>query len=186
MHILTLFGSPRRRGNTHAVLSQFEGLASAQHSVERITVAALDVRGCLGCRRCQKIFDRPGCPQKDDAQAVFERILAADLIIYASPLYAWDFTAQMKALFDRHFCLMKWDSQPFFSLMQGKRAALLVTCGDAVEDNADVIQTIFARQMACLQTSVAGNFILPHCTPTKARGTEGALLAREMAEHLLG
>ena len=115
-----------------------------------------EVRGCLGCQRCQKVFDQPGCVQKDDALGIFERILAADLLVYASPLYCWDFTAQMKALIDRHYCLMKWESQPYFSLMRGKRAALLVTCGDAVEDNADVIQTIFARQMTCCQVESGG------------------------------
>jgi multimeric flavodoxin WrbA len=112
-------------------------------------------------------------------------MLAADLLVYASPLYAWDFTAQMKALFDRHYCLMKWNSQPYFSLMQGKRAALLVTCGDGVEDNADLIQVIFKRQMACLQAKIAGSYILPHCTLEKARGVEGAQLASQMASELL-
>jgi hypothetical protein len=81
--------------------------------------------------------------------------------------------------------LLKWNSQPYFSLMQGKRAALLVTCGDGVENNADLIQIIFKRQMACLQTEVAGSYILPHCTLEKARGVEGAQLANQMASELL-
>jgi multimeric flavodoxin WrbA len=50
--------------------------------------------------------DRPGCVQKDDAFSVFERMMAADALIYSSPLYCWDFPAQMKALIDRHFCLV--------------------------------------------------------------------------------
>jgi multimeric flavodoxin WrbA len=185
MDILTLLGSPRKRGSTHAVLSQFELLAAKSHTVNRITVVEHDIRGCRGCEHCQKIFDQPGCAQKDAAGAIFERILAANLLVYASPLYAWDFTAQMKALFDRHYCLLKWNSQPYFSLMQGKRAALLVTCGDGVENNADLIQIIFKRQMACLQTEVAGSYILPHCTLEKARGVEGAQLANQMASELL-
>src|SRR5574338_131208 len=170
MNILTIFGSPSKRGHTHSVLRQFEALAARQHAVERITVVERNVRGCLGCQRCQKVFDRPGCSQKDDFQSIVDRLLAADLLIYASPLYCWDFTAQMKALIDRHYCLMKWNSQPYFSLMRGKRAALLITCGDAIEENADTVQTIFKRQMDCLETTVAGAYILPHCTLEKARG----------------
>lgn len=185
MRILTLLGSPRKRGNTQAVLGQFEALARRQHAVESLAVVDHDIRGCLGCQRCQKIFDSPGCGQKDDVPAILDRVLAADLVVYATPLYCWDFTAQMKALIDRHYCLMKWRSEPYISLMQGRRAALLVTCGDAVEDNADVIQTVFERQMRCCQAAVAGIYILPHCTMEKARGAEGALLAQKMAAELL-
>ena len=186
MHILTIFGGPRKRGHTAAVLRQFEAIALQHHAVERINVIDRDVRGCLGCQKCQKDFDHPGCCQQDDAPEILERVLAADLIVYATPLYCWVFTAQMKALIDRHYCLMKWEARPYFSLMRGRRAALLVTCGDGIENNADVIQTVFARQMACLETSVAGSYILPFCTPEKARGPEGAALAQRMAEELLG
>ncbi len=47
------------------------------------------------------------------------------------------------------------------SLWAGKRAALLVTCGDPIENNADVIQTIFRRQMDCLDIEVTGIYIQP-------------------------
>lgn len=185
MRILTIFGSPRKRGNTHSVLCQFEALAARQHTVERITVVDHNIHGCLGCQKCQKVMDRPGCVQKDDAPALLERILAADLLVYASPLYAWDFTAQMKALFDRHFCLIKWNSDPIISLMQDKQAALFVTCGDAIEDNADVIQTVFRRQMGVCRIEVRGIYILPNASLEKARGAEGAQIAQQMAGELL-
>jgi hypothetical protein len=55
MDILTLLGSPRKRGSTHAVLSQFELLAAQKHTVNRITVVEHDIHGCRdGCEALPK------------------------------------------------------------------------------------------------------------------------------------
>ncbi len=181
MKILTILGSPRRKGNTAAVLARFERLAAAEHSVERINITDYEVRGCLGCDSCFKNLEEPGCKQKDDGVALLERILAADVVIYASPLYCWSYSAQLKALLDRHYCLVKWqEGQKAAALMQGKTAALLVTCGDAVENNADTIQIEFEREMEYLGCRVLGKYIVPHCTLPKALGEKAARTAQEM------
>ena len=179
MHILTILGSPRKRGNTAAVLEQFETLAAAEHTVERINITDWKVNGCLGCEACQRVLDEPGCRQHDDGVALLERILAADLVVYTSPVYAWSISAQLKALFDRHFCLVKWDAGEK-ALMQGRRAMLLVTCGGSAGENADLVQPMFARQMACMQTEVAGQFVVDNCTVPSELGERAVQTAREM------
>ncbi len=188
MHILTILGSARRHGNTDTVLRSFENQIPAIHTHERIDLIKYKINGCLGCGVCQKDFDQPGCRQKDDVLAIFERLFTADLIVYATPLYCWDFSSQLKSLMDRHYCLMKWRFPGGKrSLLEGRRAALLVTCGDPVENNADIIQTIFRRQMDCLDCTVAGIFILPECPSTPhSLGGRPAILAAQMAEGLLG
>ena len=192
MHILTLLGSARRKGNTAAVLTCFEQHiaafpAPAPHTFERLNLVDYNVRPCLGCNTCQKVFDEPGCRQKDDALAIFARLRAADLIVYATPLYCWDFSSHLKLLIDRHFCLIKWSAPGGRrSLLEGRRAALLVTCGDPVENNADVIQTIFRRQMEAARCEPAGIYILPDCPSTPRRlGSRPAVLAGQMARELL-
>ena len=106
MQILTIMGSPRKKGNTAGVLDMVEQELSIRHRVERLAITSVNVNGCLGCETCKKVTDRTGCVQKDDAASVFKKIMAADAVIYSSPLYCWDFPAQMKALIDRHFCLV--------------------------------------------------------------------------------
>ena len=101
MNILTILGSPRKKGNTAGVLDMVEQELSGGHHVERLAITSVKVNGCLGCEACQKVAVRPGCVQKDDAVVVFERMMAADAVIYSSPLYCWDFSSQMKALIDR-------------------------------------------------------------------------------------
>jgi len=80
MNILTILGSPRKKGNTAGALDMVEQELSGWHQVERLALASVKVNGCLGCEACQKVTDRPGCVQKDDAVAVFERMMAADAV----------------------------------------------------------------------------------------------------------
>ena len=183
MEIITLLGSPRKQGNTAAVLSAFEEKASANHSIQRINLMDYSIHGCLGCDYCQRHPESPRCAQKDDANAIFERMMQADLLVYATPLYVWDFSAQMKTLLDRQYCLTKWkDDQVEKSFLAGKRAMLLVTCGGGIENNADVIQVIFARAMSAAQCSIDGVFILPDCSTPQALGNRPDPLVSAMLD----
>lgn len=186
MNVLTLLGSPRKQGNTATVLTMLESEFYGRHTVERINITSQRVNGCLGCGVCQKTADRLGCVQKDDALSVFERMMAADAVVYASPLYCWDFTAQMKALIDRHFCLVTGYGTPDYrSLVNDKPAALLVTCAGPVEGNADVIQTVFDRVCHFAKARAVNKTILPFCTTPDALGEEARAAARKLAGDLI-
>ena len=101
MKVTTILGSPKKKkGNTAKVLGWFEDeLTNLGHEVDRINIIDREVKGCLGCGTCQNKADEPGCVQKDDAVAIFENMMSADAVVYASPLYCWGFSSQMKALF---------------------------------------------------------------------------------------
>jgi multimeric flavodoxin WrbA len=186
MKITTILGSPRKRGNTAAVLRRFENLVPTPHQVERINITDYTVKGCLGCDMCQKKLDEPGCAQKDDAVAILNRLIASDVVVYATPLYVWDFSAQMKALLDRHYCLVKWKEKGSPSLLEGRRVALLVTCGSSVENNADVIQVVFDREADYAGCTVVGKFIVPNCTTPSELGDKVERTARAMFKGIVG
>ena len=82
--------------NTAKVLSMFEDKVEKNHEVERINITQYKVGGCLGCYKCKEKKSEPGCVQKDDALTIFEKMIQADAIVYASPLYCWSFTSQIK------------------------------------------------------------------------------------------
>ncbi len=187
MHILTLLGSPRRHGNTDAVLRRFEAAATGRgHAVTRIDVADQSVAGCLGCEACQGDLTDLGCVQTDDGDDILRQIQGTDLTVYAAPVYCWSFPAQMKALIDRHFCTVKWeDGEVAASLLAGKRTALLLTCGDAAATNADLTLTLFQRQMRYTSCNVAGMYVLDNCTTPVADAHRADLLAQRMAAELL-
>ena len=67
MKITTILGSPKKKGNTNAVLEQFEKIMEKDHTINRINIKDKTVNGCLGCGACRKKPDQIGCVQKDDA-----------------------------------------------------------------------------------------------------------------------
>ncbi len=187
MKIITILGSPRTKGNTAKVLSMFEDNIGKNHEIERINITRYKVGGCLGCYKCKEKKDEPGCVQKDDALTIFEKMIQADAIVYASPLYCWSFTSQMKPLIDRHFCLVSdAGTTDHDSLISGKPAALLVSCAGPIEGNCDAIQRIFAGFSKYLKLTAKGNFILPFCTTPDAIGDEGSELAANLATAIAG
>ncbi len=150
MKILTLLGSPKKHGNTAKILDIIDGIMTkANHEIKRINIAHKNVKGCLGCGWCENPNNYGKCVQEDDANDIFSEMVSSDSIIYASPLYCWDFTAQIKALIDRHFCLVtNYGTKKHKSIVENKEGSLIVTCAGPIEDNADLITTVFKRVCA--------------------------------------
>jgi multimeric flavodoxin WrbA len=109
-------------------------------------------------------------------------MISADAIVYATPLYCWDFTSQMRALIDRHVCLVSgFETPSHSSALEGKTTALLVTCEGPVKDNADLIQIMFDRLNGYAKSFVAGKFILPGCVSPDKIGDKADKAAAKMA-----
>ncbi len=171
MKILTILGSPRKKGNTNWALTQFEKAVSEKHDVERINIISHDIKGCLGCDRCQETPDKPGCIQKDDALMILDKVIEADVVVQSTPLYCWDYSAQMKALVDRHYCLVK-QGKPYVSLIKDKPMALLVTCAGPIDGNADLIPKVFERMNGYCQAKTIGTYTIPGCATPDEMGEE--------------
>ena len=187
MQVTTILGSPRERGNTATVLGLFEELITQQgHEVDRIHIVDYEVNGCLGCQACQEANQDLACRQQDDAVGIFNRMIASDAVIYATPLYTYGFTAQMKALIDREYCLVTGNGgRQYRSLLKGKRSALLVTCGGGIEENADLIQKVFDREGQYQQWIIVGKYVVPYCTTPDELGDEALDTARQMASDIM-
>ena len=78
------------------------------------------------------------------------------------------------------------DGEVAAALMAGKRTALLVTCGDDAEDNADLIQAMFDREIAYLRGVVAGKYVIANCTTPAELASCAAEMGRRMAQELIG
>jgi len=93
---------------------------------------------CQGCKTCQDVLDGLGCIQEDDLQAVFQAMLDCDVIILATPIYAFFCTAPMKALLDRviYAGVKNYGREKGPRLLEGKRLASIVTCGYPPEEGA--------------------------------------------------
>lgn len=164
MKIMTISGSPKRNGKTAKALDMLEeNLISQGHEVERIQLSDHNIKGCIGCYACMANNDGPGCILKDDAILIFERIISADAIVYASPIYCYDFTSQFKTFIDRHFCItINFGAPNHTSSIAGKNVALLITCMGSEEGNADLAMEIFDRSMIkVLKCNIVGKYTIP-------------------------
>lgn len=101
MKIVILQGSPNKKGSTNILVDEFtRGAESSGNSVIRFDIAAMNIKPCIGCVTCG--YEGP-CVQKDDNSKVREAILAADMLVFATPLYYYGMSAQLKIVIDR-FC----------------------------------------------------------------------------------
>lgn len=98
--ILILSSSPRRGGNSDTLCNEFlRGAMDAGHAAEKIFLRDKTIRYCTGCSTCS-LHGKP-CPQQDDMPEILEKMLAADILVMATPVYFYTMSAQMKTLIDR-------------------------------------------------------------------------------------
>ena len=101
MKIVILQGSPNKKGSTNILTEEFtRGAKEAGHEVRRFDLTDLTIHPCTGCVACG--YEGP-CVQKDDNQKVRAAILEADMVVFATPLYYYGMSAQLKIVVDR-FC----------------------------------------------------------------------------------
>lgn len=97
--ILILSGSPRKNGNSDILCEQFaKGAKEAGNSVEKVYVQDLKIGGCWACYGCRKTME---CVQKDDMTELLDKMVAADVIVLATPVYFYSMDGQMKTMIDR-------------------------------------------------------------------------------------
>lgn len=124
MRIVILLGSPHRQGTTAKLAAAFEkGALSSAHTVETIYVPGKKIAPCLSCGVCRKTGS---CAQQDDAPALIDKLMQADTVVFVSPLFYFNLTAQLKSLIDRFY------AKP--ELREKHLKACLLTAGADAED----------------------------------------------------
>lgn len=175
--ILVLSASARKGGNTDLLCDEFvRGAREAGHEVEKLHVAFMDVKGCIGCRRCQTNGGR--CLQKDDMALVYEKMLAADVIVFASPVYFYSFNAQMKAVMDRTFAIER--------VIKDKTAYLLTTGAAPEPQYFSLITEHFRKYIGCFKGITLGGIVIGTGTNEKKDilGSAAMQEAYEMGKHV--
>ena len=103
MKILAIAGSPRRKGYTDTLLDQaIAGATSTGAEVEHIILSRLKIAPCIECDRC---FETGRCAVQDDYQMLYDKVLAANGLMLASPVFFMNVSGYAKAFIDRFQCL---------------------------------------------------------------------------------
>jgi multimeric flavodoxin WrbA len=124
--ILVLLGSPRKNGNSAILARQIiKGAESEGAEVETVFLHGMNISPCQSCYACQKP-DSTGCAIDDDMQQIYRKIIAADALVVASPVYWFTMSAQTKLLLDRCFGIFAYDKGAF----AGKQIVVAMSYGD--------------------------------------------------------
>jgi len=188
MRVFAVLGSPRKNGATAHLLDWVtQSLAEQGHTIDFAHIADYTIAGCTECYACKKAAFE-GCSIRDGAIELLERMVQADAILFAAPLFCWGFPAPMKALVDRMFCLVEdFRSNPDYdSRIKDKTMGLIVTAGGPMENNADLLITAFRNLTAFTRARLGGVLCIPFCQGVESLGEEEKARARELAAQLAG
>ncbi len=131
--IVVLNGSPRKNGNTSALVDAFtKGAESAGNQVSVFHLDSMDIHGCKGCFGGNSSNECP-CVQNDDMNIIYPAVREAEVVVLATPLYYWNMSGQIRTAIDRLFAL----EEGGMNLLRGngRAAALLMSAeGSGFED----------------------------------------------------
>ena len=97
--VLVISSSPRKGGNSETLADEFiAGAREAGHQVEKVVLHDKTIGFCQGCLACQKTGR---CVIQDDAEEIREKMLTAEAIVWATPIYYYEMCGQMKTMIDR-------------------------------------------------------------------------------------
>lgn len=126
-NVLIISSSPRKGGNSDILCDQFaKGALESGHRVEKIRVAEKNIGYCRACYACK---NSGKCVIDDDMAEVLQKMIDADVIVFASPVYFYSVDAQLKALIDR--TVARWLE------VKNKEFYYIVTAADEDKASAD-------------------------------------------------
>ena len=160
MKIVVLTGSPRRNGNTNHLAGQFiKGAEEAGHEVYRFDCAQRKVSSCIACNRCGM---NGQCIFSDDFEELRPHLVAADMVVFATPMYYFGFSSQLKAVIDRFYALN--------GQIKGnvKQSALLMAYADTAPEEAEPMLSHYHTLLRYLGWKDSGTVVAAGMWPAGA------------------
>ncbi len=140
--VLILSGSPRKGGNSDLLCDEFmRGALESGNEVEKIRVAERNVGYCRACYYCRNSGGK--CVIKDDMAEILQKMIDADVIVLASPVYFYSIDAQLKAVIDR--TVARWLE------VRDKEFYYIATCADGEKESCETTLACFRGYADCVE-----------------------------------
>lgn len=140
--VLILSGSPRKGGNSDILCDEFmRGAVESGNEVEKIRVSEKKVAPCSACYFCKDSGGK--CVHKDDMAEILQKMIDADVLVLASPVYFYSIDAQLKAVIDR--TVARWLE------VKDKDFYYIVTMADEELESADTTLACFRGYADCVE-----------------------------------
>ena len=136
--IVILNGAGKKNGNTASLIKAFrEGAEAAGNAVTEFNLQTMNIKGCMDCQGCaRKPAGNPQpCVQKDDMQQIYDAFIACDVVVFATPVYWFTISGQLKMAVDRLYAIQR--NHGFDAAR--KETVFLMTSGAPAEMNTQPI-----------------------------------------------
>lgn len=142
--VMVFSGSPRKEGNSDLLCDEFiRGALEKGNEVEKIRVTDQKIHYCIACDSCKKKSGQ--CIWLDDMGWILEKMIAADVIVLATPVYFYSLNAQLKTLIDRTVAR--------YTEIKNKEFYLIVTAADEERANTERTLEVMRGFVDCLDGS---------------------------------
>jgi len=144
--VTILMGSPHRDGNTAALADRIaEGAREAGAEADVLYLHGMKILPCTACEACHKP-GAEGCILDDEMDEVYANLRSADAIVFASPIYFFTMSAQLKTALDRCYALVSPTGE---NALEGKRVGLAFGYGAADPFDSGCANAVRTFQDAC-------------------------------------
>ena len=157
--VLGVVGSPRKKGNTHILVSKIlEGAQSEEISTDLLFLGDLTIEECDGCHYCWK---NEKCIREDDMSDLYGRIIESDVIVFGTPVYWYGPTALMKGFIDR---FVYFNGGRNRKKIRDKLAVIAVPFEEENLETVAPVVSFFERSFSFLGVKLIGKMIAPGVT----------------------
>lgn len=149
-NVLIISASPRKNGNSDMLCERFaQGAEESGHRVEKIFLASEKIGYCRGCGVCNSTHQ---CVQKDDMAEILDKMIKADVIVLATPVYFYSMDGQMKTFIDR--------TVPRYTEIVDKDFYFIMTAADTEKANLErTLEAFRGFTEDCLEGAREGGII---------------------------
>ena len=174
---VVILGSPRK-GNSEAIAMAIANEAKAKgNTIKEYRINTLkNAKGCQSCYGCKKAGK---CVVKDDISEILDEIRAADSIIFATPIYFGQPSAQFRLVQDRFFGYLNGDFTS--NLAAGKKAAIVVTCGSGLDGAQSVAAQLEGMAANFFKMDVVGKIVKGGMMAPNAASDDATIMAEAKA-----
>ena len=143
--VVIISSSPRKGGNSDLLCDEFmKGAIEAGNEAEKIFIKDMNINYCSGCGYC--VGNKGQCSQKDDMEQIKDKLVTADVIVLATPVYFYTMSGQLKTFIDR-LCY-------FYPMLSNKEFYFIMTSADGQKSAMERLLTEFDGLLCCLENPV--------------------------------
>ena len=176
MEIVVLESSPHKNGASNTLADYFiKGAEESGNTVRVMDVAHMDIKPCMGCFAGKK--EGYCIAHKDDMYQIEQALAKTDMIVYVTPVYFYDMSAQLKLVVDRLHCI--------YGKLSGKKSLLLATAWRQDDEVMTYLRNLYIGMAEYLRYENLGAIMAKGCgSPETVHGSWDAEEAYQLGKNL--